>query len=133
MNRKMRRHDEIAREYDFATAIRGKYHDRYRQGVKITVTDFETTSRTLVFVDGGAVDAAKLGDVLFLLRGAYAAGLGAFGRKAKHSDSSLDDASALRDHISKLDIKGIDALFSKDLGDKSLITRSVSYHSPLEM
>ena len=127
--------DEMLPEYDFSGAVRGKYYDRYSQGVKITVTDYETTSCKLVFTDAGAVDAAKLGDVLFLLRGAYAAGLDALRRHTRQgaTDSAVDITSKLRNHIGRLDVKGIDSLFSKDLGDRALITRSVSYNSPLEM
>lgn len=137
MNLKIRKQadDDMLPEYDFAGATRGKYYERYQRGVTITVTDLETTSRTLVFTDAGAVDAAKLGDVLFLLRGAYAAGLDALRRRSRPigADSALDIAKILRSHIGKLDVKGIDSLFSRNLGERSLITRSVSYHSPLEM
>jgi hypothetical protein len=127
--------NDLLAEYDFSRAVRGKYYERYRQGVKITVNDFDTTRRTLIFRDAGAVDAANLGDVLFLLRGAYTAGLYALRRSSTQNvpDSAADVASVLRKHIGKLDVKGIDSLFSKDLGDEALITRSVSYHSPLEM
>src|SRR5258706_5455070 len=127
--------EDMLPEYDFSGATRGKYYERYQAGVSVIVTDSETTSRTLVFTDAGAIDTAKVGEVLFLLRGAYAAGLGAFRRRSRsiEADSALDVGKILRSHIGRLDVKGIDALFSRNLGERSLITRSVSYNSPLEM
>lgn len=126
---------ELSAEYDFSRAVRGKYYERYRQGAKFTVTDLETGSRTLVFKDAGVVDATKLGDVLFLFRGAYAAGLHALRRSSRKVsvNDATDIGKAMRSHIGRLDVKGIDSLFTKDLGDEALITRSLSYHSPLEM
>jgi hypothetical protein len=125
---------DLLPEYDFSQAVRGKYYERYQQGVKIKVTDHETTTRTLVFKDSDAVDAANLGDVLFLLRGAYAAGLQALSRSSKDvNNSAVKIGKVLRTYIAKLDLKDIDALFSRNLHDKELITRSVTYHSPLEL
>lgn len=129
------RYEEMRPEYDFSNAVRGKYSERYRLGVTIHVTDIETTSVTLLFKDAGAVDAAQLGELLFLLRGAYAAGLQAFTAPTGRSGSQTRDqvTAPLRAYIRQLDVDGINALFSRDLGADALITTSVSYHSPLQV
>lgn len=124
----------MLREYDFSAGVRGKYHDRYSRGVRIAVTDSEAFSLQLVFRDAGAVDAAQLGEFLFLFRGAYAAALKALGRASRTAQiTSAEVQIRISALLRRLDVKEIDSLFSKSLGIDALITQSISYHSPLEM
>jgi hypothetical protein len=129
------RDEEMRPEYDFSNAVRGKYYERYRRGVTIHVAGSERTSVTLLFKDSGTLDAAQVGELLFLLRGAYAAGLEAFtaptGRSGGHTQDQV--AAQLRAYTRQLDVDGINALFSRDLGAHALVTRSITYRSPLQV
>lgn len=131
-----KRHDvvrEMQPEYNFSGGVRGKYYQRYRDGAKVRlITDDATEEVAFVFADDGPVDAALLGDLLFLLRGAYAAGIRAMSaaRSGKRRGSV---AKSLENYLRRLDIAGLNELFTCDLGDASLVTTSVSYQSPLRM
>jgi hypothetical protein len=73
-----KRHDHVAEmqpEYDFTGAVRGKYYKRYQDGATVNLLPGSNDDLALMFEDRGPVDAGLLADILFLLRGAYTAGL----------------------------------------------------------
>ena len=124
---------EVRPEYDFSGAVRGKYYSTYRQGAKVHfVNDSAAEGLALVFDDDGPVDAARLGDVLFLLRGAYAAGVQS-ARSMRPAGILVDAAQHVRSYLRRLNVEDVNNLFTCDLGSASLVTRSISYQSPLRM
>lgn len=123
--------DDMLPEYDFTGAVRGKYYESYTKGREFVLRESDVSTAHLVFKDSGGVDAAKLGDLLFLFRGAYAAGLEAI--SSGLSKTEVDLERLLRIHLRNLDVQRVDSLFSKELGTDALITRSVQYSSPLEV
>ena len=51
--RKTNRDDELLPEYDFTGAVRGKYHERYRQGTNVVLLDPDVAA---IFRDSAAVN-----------------------------------------------------------------------------
>jgi hypothetical protein len=133
MKRKDTKISEMRPHYDFTNAVRGKYHARYRQGSSVRVISSKTITCTLTFNATARVDTAQVGDLLFLLRGAYAAGLDSL--EVPRTDLpprlNADVTEVVHGYLRRLDVSGIDSLFTRDLGTQSLVTRQVSMNSPL--
>jgi hypothetical protein len=87
----------------------------------------------LTFPDQGRIDVAEIGHFLFLVRGAYAAAL-SFAR-SEEGDFELIDfeklEERLRRKLGRLDVTGIDGLFSKDLREDSPVAERIGRESPL--
>ena len=87
----------------------------------------------LVFPDRTPVEAADLGDFLFLFRAAYAAALPIGDdtalRKLRDNQDSIE--ARFRRKLNKLNASELDNLFSKHLGDKAPFPQRISHESPL--
>lgn len=131
-----KRHERVAEmqpEYDFSNGLRGKYSERYRSGVTVHVVQSAPgKSLAVEFDDGGPIDAAQLADLLFLFRGAYAAGIKS-SRTRRAPVPASQFGQSVREYIRRLNVGDLDLLFTCDLGADSLVTTSISHQSPMRM
>ena len=89
----------------------------------------------LSFPDQGRIDAADIGHYLFLFRGAYAAALPLVRHQpTKAASAKLKTLEVrLRSKLSNLNVKSIDGLFSRSLGDDAPVPERIGHESPLEI
>lgn len=92
-----------------------------------------TKAFKLEFPDHKFVDATDLAHFLFLFRGAYASCSSILTDRDLRRHSSEEFETLIREHLRRLNVVDIDALFTRGLGRKTLVVRKLSFGSPLEI
>lgn len=80
--------DDLLPEYDFSGAVRGKYHERYRQGTNVVLLDPDIAA---VFRDSAAVNETLR--LLVSLAKAKAASQGSTGRRRRSPKKPFQSTS----------------------------------------
>jgi hypothetical protein len=122
--------DEMLPEYDLSGGVRGKHFLKY-SGVFRGVLSQVPVTRTFVFPDHESLDASHIGNLLFLVKGAYNVGIDAAERT--RVGRIADWGVALKDHISRIDVATMQNVLARDLGRANVVPTDLSYHSPLTM